>query len=124
MTTSAIARAALGANALFSAASGLVLLAGAAHLAPWMLNDTAGWGRPILHGLGLGLVLFAGMLVIGLLLRFIMREWTAMFRILAEGPNAEVEDKLEKSLRFGDKLAYTYWVGILSIAFLGATKPF
>lgn len=72
----------------------------------------------------LKVMLFSFMLVIGLLLRFIMREWTAMFRILAEGPNAEVEDRLEKSLRFGDKLAYTYWVGILSIAFLGATKPF
>jgi uncharacterized membrane protein len=70
------------------------------------------------------ILLFSGMLVIGLLLRFIMREWTAMFRILAEGPNAEVENRLEKSLRFGDKLAYTYWVGILSIAFIGATKPF
>jgi len=70
------------------------------------------------------ILLFAGMLVIGLLLRFIMREWTAMFRILAEGPNQEVENRLEKSLRFGNKLAYTYWVGILSIAFLGATKPF
>lgn len=68
--------------------------------------------------------LFSLMLVIGLLLRFIMREWTAMFRVLAEGPDAEVESKLEKSLRFGDRLAYTYWVGILSIAFLGATKPF
>jgi hypothetical protein len=72
----------------------------------------------------LKILLFAGMLVIGLLLRFIMREWTAMFRILAEGPNPEVENRLEKSLRFGNKLAYTYWVGILSIAFLGATKPF
>ena len=72
----------------------------------------------------LKILLFAGMLVIGLLLRFIMREWTSMFRILAEGPNQEVENKLEKSLRFGDRLAYTYWVGILSIAFLGATKPF
>ena len=72
----------------------------------------------------LKILLFAGMLVIGLLLRFIMREWTEMFRILAEGPNAEVEDRLEKSLGFGDKLAYTYWVGILTIAFLGATKPF
>lgn len=68
--------------------------------------------------------LFGCMLIIGLLLRFIMREWTAMFRILAEGPDSEVEARLEKSLRFGNKLAYTYWVGILTIAFLGATKPF
>lgn len=70
------------------------------------------------------ILLFSGALVIGLLLRYIMREWTTMFRILAEGPNEEVENRLEKSLRFGRTLAYIYWVTILSIAFIGATKPF
>ncbi|MFT7286159.1 MAG: hypothetical protein ACI87W_000263 [Halieaceae bacterium] len=92
------------------------------------ISSLLGYG-PLNAGVGqkwfsLKVLLFSGMLVIGLLLRFIMREWTAMFRILAEGSNPEVENRLEKSLRFGDKLAYTYWVGILSIAFLGATKPF
>lgn len=66
--------------------------------------------------------LFAGLLVIGLLLRFIMREWTIMFRLLAEGPNPEAEAKLEKSMSFGRKLAYVYWVGIATVAFFGATK--
>ncbi len=70
------------------------------------------------------ILLFGGALIIGLLLRFIMREWTTMFRILAEGENAEVEDRLEKSIRFGRSLAYLYWVTILTIAFFGATKPF
>lgn len=92
------------------------------------LGSLAGFG-PFNAGDGqkwysLKVLLFAGMLVIGLLLRFIMREWTTMFRILAERQDDAVEAKLEKSLRFGDRLAYTYWVGILSIAFLGATKPF
>jgi hypothetical protein len=66
--------------------------------------------------------LFAGLLVIGLLLRFIMREWTTLFRVLAEGPNAKAEDRLEKSLSFGRKLAYFYWIGIGTVAFFGVTK--
>jgi hypothetical protein len=63
-------------------------------------------------------------LVIGLYLRFIMREWTAMFRILAAGPNAPVEAKLERSLRQSRIVAYGYWVLILTTAFFGAVKPF
>ncbi len=71
------------------------------------------------------ILLFAGMLVIGLLLRFIMREWTTLFRVLAENPNdSEAENTLEKSIAFGRKLAYCYWIGILTVAFFGATKPF
>ena len=70
------------------------------------------------------ILMFGGALIIGLMLRFIMREWTEMFRILAQGENAAVEDRLERSIRFGRNLAYLYWVVILSIGFLGATKPF
>lgn len=61
-------------------------------------------------------------LMIGLKLRFIMREWTEMFRLLAEGPNAEVENRLEHSLKIGKRLAYFYWVTIGTVAFFGATK--
>ncbi|HEY1127779.1 MAG TPA: hypothetical protein VGF12_00100 [Roseateles sp.] len=63
-------------------------------------------------------------LIIGLKLRFIMREWTAMFRILAQGPNVEVETKLDKSIRFGRSIAYVYWICISTVAFFGAVKPF
>jgi len=66
--------------------------------------------------------LFGGLLIIGLILRFIMREWTTLFRILAEGPNTEAEDRLEKSIRLGHRLAYLYWFGIATVAFFGATK--
>ena len=59
--------------------------------------------------------------MIGLKLRFVMREWTDMFRILAEGANAAVETKL-KSLAFAKRLAYFYWVLIASVGFFGATK--
>lgn len=71
------------------------------------------------------LLIFSGLLVIGLLLRFIMREWTTLFRRLdEEGDNQEIEETLEKSILFGRRLAYVYWIGILTVAFLGAVKPF
>jgi hypothetical protein len=70
----------------------------------------------------LKIFLYSIALVIGLKLRFIMREWTGMFRLLAQGPNEEVENRLEKSIRFGRGIAYVYWIVIGSVAFLGATK--
>ncbi len=68
--------------------------------------------------------IFGGLLIIGLFLRWIMREWTTLFKVLAESPNPEAESQLELSLRFGRFLAYFYWIGILFVAFLGAVKPF
>lgn len=69
-------------------------------------------------------LLFAVALIIGLLLRFIMREWTELFRKLAqEGENQEVEDTLERSIRFGRRIAYLYWIVILTTGFFGAVKP-
>ncbi len=67
-------------------------------------------------------LIYGLMLIIGLQLRYIMREWTRLFRVLAAGPDPEAESTLEKSLRFGKRLAYVYWVGIATVAFLGATK--
>ena len=70
------------------------------------------------------LLIFSFLLVLGLLLRFIMREWTTLFRRLdVEGDNPEVEEQLEKSIRFGRRIAYVYWIGILTVAFFGAVKP-
>jgi hypothetical protein len=68
------------------------------------------------------ILIYSFTLVIGLKLRFIMREWTEMFRILAQGEDEAVEAKLEKSIRFGRSIAYVYWVSIGSVAFFGATK--
>jgi len=70
------------------------------------------------------ILIFAGLLVIGLKLRFIMREWTVLFRQLAAGPDKALEDILERSIRTGRRLAYLYWIGIASVGFIGATKPF
>lgn len=68
---------------------------------------------------------FGLLLVIGLKLRFIMREWTELFRVLAVNPDDhEAEATLEKSIRVGRTLAYFYWIGIASVGFLGAVKPF
>lgn len=70
-------------------------------------------------------LIFSLLLMIGLKLRFIMREWTELFRVLAANPDDhEAENTLERSIRVGRALAYVYWVGIASVAFLGAVKPF
>jgi uncharacterized membrane protein len=64
------------------------------------------------------------MLILGLGLRFIMRHWVTIFRGLAAGPNPALEARLNREIGYGRMIAYTYWVGISSVAFLGATKPF
>ncbi|MGI9229238.1 MAG: hypothetical protein ACR2P9_05195 [Gammaproteobacteria bacterium] len=93
------------------------------------ISSLLGYG-PFLSGPGLQwfstkVLVYGLLLVIGLQLRFIMREWTMLFRKLAaEGDSPEVENTLDRSIRRARKLAYVYWVGIASVAFLGATKPF
>lgn len=69
-------------------------------------------------------LIFSLMLVIGLYLRFIMREWTSIFRLLDEKEDAALEAVLDKSIRQSRKFAYLYWIGISAVAFLGAVKPF
>jgi len=69
--------------------------------------------------------LFGMMLVIGLKMRFVMREWGELFiELEKKGSDAVIENRLDQQLKFTRKLAYVYWVGIATIAFLGATKPF
>lgn len=70
-------------------------------------------------------IVYALLLVMGLELRFIMREWTILFRKLDEmGDDETTEAKLERSIRIARGIAYAYWVGIAGLGFLGATKPF
>lgn len=70
-------------------------------------------------------LIFGLLLIIGLKLRFVMREWTVLFRRLdTETETDEIERTLEISLAFARKLAYIYWIGIAAVAFFGATKPF
>lgn len=69
--------------------------------------------------------IFSGLLIIGLLLRYIMRDWIVIFkRLEADGPSPELEGKLDSALAVGRKLAYVYWAGIITMAFLGTVKPF
>ncbi len=69
-------------------------------------------------------MVFGMLLIIGVILRFVMHEWPELFKILAGGPNIEAEAKLAKSIRLARTVAYIYWVGILTVAFFGAVKPF
>ncbi|MCW5581059.1 MAG: hypothetical protein KIS72_06955 [Luteimonas sp.] len=69
-------------------------------------------------------LIYSLLLVIGLKLRFIMREWTMLFRKLAEKPDPAVEATLEASIRVGRNLAYLYWIGIASVCLIGAAKSF
>jgi hypothetical protein len=70
-------------------------------------------------------LLYSGLLVIGLILRYVMRHWTETFRQLAAGgPRAELEAKLDREIRVARRLAYFYWVGIGTVAFIGVTKFF
>lgn len=70
------------------------------------------------------ILIFSFLLMIGLYLRFVMREWTTIFRELSQKQDDKLEAKLERSIRISRYIAYLYWIGILSVAFLGATKPF
>ena len=77
---------------------------------------------PMQYWFSIKILLYSVTLMIGLKLRFIMREWTTLFGVLAEGPNQETENQLEKSLALGKRLAYFYWITIASVPFSGATK--
>ncbi len=67
-------------------------------------------------------VLYGVALIIGLLLRFIMRHWVMLFRQIAEGPNPAAEARLDRELAFGRGIAYVYWVVIGTVALLGVFK--
>ncbi len=66
--------------------------------------------------------LYGVALIIGLMLRFIMRHWVMLFRQIAEGPNPAAEARLDKELAFGRGLAYLYWIVISTVALFGVFK--
>jgi len=70
-------------------------------------------------------LIYSGLLVIGLGLRVIMRHWVTIFRqIAAEGATPALEQRLASELSMGRGLAYVYWIGIGTVALLGIAKPF
>ena len=67
----------------------------------------------------------SGLLVIGLILRFVMRHWTTTFRQLAAGgPREELEAKSKREITTARRLACVYWIGIGAVAFIGVSKFF
>ncbi|WP_138378874.1 hypothetical protein [Luteithermobacter gelatinilyticus] len=71
------------------------------------------------------LVLFGFILIIGLSLRYTMKDWAVAFhRLEAEGSKPEIEHIFTSTLAKARKHAYIYWIGIGTMAFLGVTKPF
>ncbi|MBL4893614.1 MAG: hypothetical protein JKY59_01885 [Emcibacter sp.] len=71
------------------------------------------------------LTFFGFILIIGLMLRYIMKNWAVAFhRLREEGSTPEIEYIFSSTLAKARKLAYIYWVCIASMAFLGVVKPF
>ncbi|MFN6934108.1 MAG: hypothetical protein ACK4NZ_03030 [Tsuneonella sp.] len=70
------------------------------------------------------MLMYAFALCIGLFLRLVMRRWTARFRILATGHDAEQEAALAREIGQARIAAYIYWITIATVCFLGAVKPF
>jgi hypothetical protein len=95
-----------------------------------LLFGTALWslitGGPLTaHWYAAKVLIYSLLLVIGLLLRFVMRHWGVIFRTLAEtGATPALEQQLAHEGALSRKLAYVYWVGIASVAFIGVVKPF
>ena len=70
-------------------------------------------------------LIYSLLLVIGLGLRFVMRHWTTIFREMAvNGPTPELQSRLDREIAIARGMAYVYWLGIGTTAFLGVTKPF
>ena len=74
--------------------------------------------KPLLTDFSIKVFLYAITLCIGLHLRFVMREWTEMFRRLVSEPDnrESIEKVLGRSIMLARREAYFYW--ILIICFL------
>lgn len=83
-------------------------------------------GSPVQHHwVAAKLVLFAVLLIYGLVLRITIRRWREGFqRLRIEGPSAEIDMLFRESLRTGRYRAWGYWVLIACMAYLGISQPF
>ncbi|MFZ5608876.1 MAG: hypothetical protein ACOY99_04610 [Pseudomonadota bacterium] len=69
--------------------------------------------------------LFGALFAIGLFMRRMMQRWIVFFRQMkTQGPSQEIENALTRDMRIGVRLAYVYWIGIITVAFFGVVKPF
>lgn len=82
-------------------------------------------GEPIvMKFVALKVFVFGCMIVVGLVLRAIMRNWALGFRRLAtEGPSAEVDQIFQRSLAKARYVAFGMWSLSAVMAVLGIAKP-
>lgn len=83
-------------------------------------------GEPV-HGnwLAAKILCYALLLVIGLYLRISIRGWRDGFRRLRAGEHgAQVDALFTDAYRRARRTAWLYWALIISVAWLGLTKPF
>lgn len=72
----------------------------------------------------LKLIVFALMIVVGLVLRAIMKNWAEGFRRLAvEGPSAAVDELFQRSLGKARYVAFGMWSLSGAMAILGVARP-
>lgn len=99
----------------------------------WIMGGYTLWTGNVLYTgetevplwFGTKLFLFGFILCIGLALRIIMKGWAVAFhRLREEGSTPEIEAIFTNTLAAGRKCAYIYWVSIITMAFIGVTKPF
>jgi hypothetical protein len=74
--------------------------------------------------LALKFVLFAAVVVIGLILRTIIRDWITGFGMLRQAGNPDAaNDLIFGAYRRATRFAHTLWLLVALIALLGVTKP-
>ena len=97
-------------------------------LAPLLIGVGA-WsavaGQPIaMRFVALKVLVFGCMIVVGLVLRAIMRNWALGFRRLAtEGPSTEVDEIFQRSLAKARYVAFGMWSLSALMAILGVARP-
>lgn len=88
------------------------------------ITSLAGAGPFTMRWYAAKVVLYALLLVIGLILRMVMRHWVTLFRSLESGISvATVEAQLGREVALARMLAYFYWAGIATVALFGIAKP-
>lgn len=94
-----------------------------------VLAGVGGWsllaGGPIAaRFVAMKLIVFALMIVVGLVLRAIMKNWAEGFRRLAvEGPSAAVDELFQRSLGKARYIAFGMWSLSGAMAILGVARP-
>ncbi|WP_394729521.1 hypothetical protein [Altererythrobacter sp. GH1-8] len=85
-------------------------------LGPFEAGDGQNW-------YAIKLIIFGIAFIVGLVLRHFLHSWPGIFAALLQGPDADSEKKLARSIRASRKVAICYWITILAAGFFGAVKP-